>query len=171
MDAPWCWCWNCCSVGGLRGLDRGWDIAVGGGFVSCFVSKFHVELHHHHHRHTQPPHAPPLHRSFHRHHQSSSRAEQNTVNPSNNGHRRRNQSFSPTNTATASLRQGKSVQLTPPRKRKKRNRYAKVPAVRSLMYAFGDDPEPLQESVNVLDEIVTEYAPHTSRPSTVKANS
>lgn len=59
----------------------------------------------------------------------------------------------------------------PPRKRKKRSRYAKVPAVRSLMYAFGDDPEPLQESVNVLDEIVTEYAPHTSRPSTVKANS
>lgn len=34
------------------------------------------------------------------------------------------------------------------------------------MYAFGDDPEPLQESVNVLDEIVTEYAPpHTSCPS------
>lgn len=25
------------------------------------------------------------------------------------------------------------------------------------MYAFGDDQEPLQESVNVLDEIVTEY--------------
>lgn len=24
------------------------------------------------------------------------------------------------------------------------------------MYAFGDDQEPLQESVNVLDEIVTE---------------
>lgn len=27
------------------------------------------------------------------------------------------------------------------------------------MYAFGDDSEPLQESVNVLDEIVTEYNP------------
>jgi transcription initiation factor TFIID subunit 13 len=25
------------------------------------------------------------------------------------------------------------------------------------MYAFGDDPEPLAESVQVLDEIVTEY--------------
>lgn len=32
-----------------------------------------------------------------------------------------------------------------------------VLTVRSLMYAFGDDSEPLQESVNVLDEIVTEY--------------
>jgi transcription initiation factor TFIID subunit 13 len=29
--------------------------------------------------------------------------------------------------------------------------------VRTLMYAYGDDPDPLPESVQVLDEIVTEY--------------
>lgn len=39
-----------------------------------------------------------------------------------------------------------------------------VPTVRSLMYAFGDDSEPLQESVNVLDEIVTEYVSEAPPP-------
>ncbi|RPB18624.1 transcription initiation factor IID, 18 kDa subunit, partial [Terfezia boudieri ATCC MYA-4762] len=29
--------------------------------------------------------------------------------------------------------------------------------VRSLMYGIGDDPNPLQESVELLDDLVTEY--------------
>ncbi|KAL0636698.1 Transcription initiation factor TFIID subunit 13 [Maublancomyces gigas] len=38
-----------------------------------------------------------------------------------------------------------------------RRQHLFVKEIRSLMYAFGDDSEPLQESVNVLDEIVTDY--------------
>ncbi|KAL7273690.1 Transcription initiation factor TFIID subunit 13 [Rhizina undulata] len=43
------------------------------------------------------------------------------------------------------------------RRPRQRRQQLFVKELRSLMYAFGDDPEPLPESVSVLDEIVTEY--------------
>lgn len=39
------------------------------------------------------------------------------------------------------------------------------------MYAFGDDQEPLQESVNVLDEIVTECVTSTNLPHELSLDS
>lgn len=43
------------------------------------------------------------------------------------------------------------------RSRPKRRQNLFVKELRTLMYAFGDDPSPLQDSVQMLDEIVTEY--------------
>lgn len=162
MDAPWCWCWNCCSVGRF-GL--GMDMAVGGGRWVRFPASCRSS--------TTTTATATLHRHMHRHSTRTSiittRAEQ---------HRTQSTPLLPPTMATdagisrsrpRTRRQHlfvKESQCSPPSRgrEKRKRRYAKVPAVRSLMYAFGDDPEPLQESVNVLDEIVTEYAPPPHTP-------
>ncbi|KAG0639572.1 transcription initiation factor IID, 18kD subunit-domain-containing protein [Tuber brumale] len=43
------------------------------------------------------------------------------------------------------------------RRPRTRRQHLFVKELKSLMYAFGDDPDPLPESVQVLDEIVTDY--------------
>lgn len=120
MEIPWCW--NC----GLLGESRSgagdhrcrWGcVDNGGGLVlpaSCLYR------HRHRHRHICTRTATRTHRHSCQSSIVTAELEQNRTEHNqfsetpNNGHRRRNQSLPPTNAATASLRQGKSVQLPSP---------------------------------------------------------
>ncbi|KAI5802128.1 transcription initiation factor IID, 18kD subunit-domain-containing protein [Pyronema domesticum] len=50
-----------------------------------------------------------------------------------------------------------STEASSSRPRRSRRQNLFVKELRTLMYAYGDEPDPLPESVQVLDEIVTEY--------------